>query len=143
MMRASLVRRPIAVEALVAEVAGVGNGATAVFLGTVRSHNDGRDVTGIEYSAYDEMAELEMDSILREAAERFRIAQAVVEHRLGELKVGDASIGVAVAHAHRGEAMHALRFIVDEIKRRAPIWKLEHYVDGTREWVGAGTGTTA
>jgi molybdopterin synthase catalytic subunit len=80
-----------------------------------------------------------MRSILEEARERFSIADAAIEHRLGELRVGDASIGVAVVHPHRAPAMDALRYIVDETKKRAPIWKLEHYADGSREWVGAGT----
>ncbi|MEO8576018.1 MAG: molybdenum cofactor biosynthesis protein MoaE [Gemmatimonadales bacterium] len=138
MMHVSLVRVAIDIASLAATVAKDTNGATAVFVGTVRSSNEGRPVTGIEYSAYDEMAEREMVSILTEASQKFGIAEAVIEHRLGTLHVGDASIGVAVAHPHRGEAMDALRYIVDETKRRAPIWKLEHYTDGTREWVNAG-----
>ena len=139
-MRASLVREVIDATALANSIAAASNGATAIFLGTVRSSNEGRAVTGIEYSAYDEMATLEMKSILHEARERFSIADAAIEHRLGELRVGDASIGVAVVHPHRAPAMDALRYIVDETKKRAPIWKLEHYADGSREWVGAGTG---
>ena len=139
-MRASLVRQSIDATALASSIAAKSNGATAIFLGTVRSRNDGRAVTGIEYSAYDEMATLEMQSILEEARERFAIADAAIEHRLGELRVGDASIGVAVVHPHRAPALDALRYIVDETKKRAPIWKLEHYTDGSREWVGAGTG---
>ena len=139
-MRASLVREVIDATALANSIAAASNGATAIFLGTVRSSNEGRAVTGIEYSAYDEMATLEMKSILDEARERFSIADATIEHRLGELRVGDASIGVAVVHPHRAPAMDALRYIVDETKKRAPIWKLEHYADGSREWVGAGTG---
>ena len=109
-----------------------------MFVGTVRAENDGRPVTGIEYSAYREMAEREMTSILTEAEERFAISRAVIEHRVGELSVGDASIAVLVAHPHRGPALDALRYIVEETKARATIWKIEHYTDGTREWVGAG-----
>ena len=143
MTRATLVTRPIDVSSLAASVAAARNGATALFVGTVRSFNEGRSVTGIEYSAYVEMAEREMTSILAEACERFGIADATLEHRLGKLAPGEASIGVAVAHPHRAGAMDALRYIVDETKRRAPIWKLEQYADGSREWVGAGTGQTA
>lgn len=139
-MRAALVKEPIDATALASSIAAESNGATAIFLGTVRSSNEGRTVTGIEYSAYDEMATREMTLILDEAYERFAIADAAIVHRLGELRVGEASIGVAVVHPHRAPAMDALRYIVDETKRRAPIWKLEHYEDGTREWVGAGTG---
>ena len=138
MMNVSLVRNPIDLASLAAAVAKDSNGATAIFVGTVRSNNEGRPVTGIEYSAYDEMAQREMISILAEAGKKFGVAEAAIEHRLGTLRVGDASIGVAVAHPHRAAAMDALRYIVDETKRRAPIWKLEHYTDGTREWVNAG-----
>ena len=109
MMRATLVTRPIDVSSLAASVAAATNGATALFVGTVRSFNDGRPVTGIEYSAYAEMAEHEMTSILAEACERFGIADATLEHRLGKLAPGEASIGVAVAHPHRADAMDALR----------------------------------
>lgn len=138
MMHVSLVRVAIDIASLTATVAKDSNGATAVFIGTVRSSNEGRSVTGIEYSAYDEMAEREMVSILTEASQRFGVAEAAIVHRLGTLLVGDASIAIAVAHPHRGAAMDALRYIIDETKRRAPIWKLEHYTDGTREWVNAG-----
>ena len=138
MMHVSLVRAPIDIGVLSAAVKKDSNGATAIFVGTVRSSNEGRPVTGIEYSAYDEMAEREMLSILNEAGVKFGIADAAIAHRLGTLRVGEASIGVAVAHPHRGAALDALRYIVDETKRRAPIWKLEHYTDGTREWVNAG-----
>ena len=139
MIRAAIVREPIDVNRLTREVTMDSCGAIAAFLGTVRSSNDGRAVTGIEYSSYDEMAQREMTAILGEAAERFGIEAGVIEHRIGELGVGDASIAVVLAHAHRGPAMDALRYVIDETKRRAPVWKLEHYTDGTREWVNAGS----
>ncbi len=139
MIRAALVEHAIDVDALISEVSRAGNGATAVFLGTVRENNDGRDVTGIDYSAYAEMAADELTRILAEATERFGIASAVVEHRTGTLGVGDVSIAVVTAAPHRRAAMDGLHYIVEESKSRAPIWKLEHYTDGTREWVGAGS----
>jgi molybdopterin synthase catalytic subunit len=139
MMRASIVRQKIVLDDLIAEAASPAFGATAIFIGTVRDENEGRSVDGIEYSAYDEMAEREMSRILEEAKERYSIASAVMEHRVGELAVGDASIAVVVAHPHRGAALDALRYIIDETKARATIWKREHYSDGTREWVGART----
>ena len=64
----------------------------------------------------------------------------VVEHRLGTLGLGDVSIAIVAAHARRAPALDAMRFAIEQLKRRVPIWKLELYVDGTREWVGAGTG---
>ncbi len=140
MIRAAVVVHPIDFGAMVAEVAHDGNGATSVFLGTVRSDNDGKDVTGIEYSAYDEMAMSEMRAILEEARERFAVEHAAIEHRVGRLDVGDISIAVVAATPHREASLNAVRFIVEATKARAPIWKLEHYVDGSREWVNAGSG---
>jgi len=142
LMRTStrLVDDPIDVAALLAEVAQHANGATVLFLGTVRDVNDGRSVSGIEYSAYRSMAERELATIVREASQRFGTRDIVVEHRLGELALGECSVAVAAAHPRRAAAFDAARYVVEELKRRVPIWKLEHYTDGTREWVNAGTG---
>ena len=134
-MRVQLVHRPIDAAALLAEVASPAAGATALFLGTVRDVNDGRAVTGIEYTAYEAMATRELAAIAAAAAERFGTDRLVIEHRLGALSLGDVSVGIAVAHAHRAPALDALRMAIEELKRRVPIWKREHYVDGTREWV--------
>jgi molybdopterin synthase catalytic subunit len=134
-MRSALVSSPLDLARLVAEVSDPANGASILFVGTVRDVNDGRAVTGIDYSAYVSMAERELAAILDEAATRFGTPHLVVEHRLGTLAVGDASIAIAVAHPRRGAAYDASRFIIEEIKRRVPIWKREHYTDGTREWV--------
>jgi molybdopterin synthase catalytic subunit len=136
-MRTALTDQPIDAAALVAEVSREGNGATLLFIGTVRDINDGRSVTGIEYSAYRSMAEREMADIVREASERFATPDIVVEHRLGELAIGDASVAIAVAHPRRGAAYDASRYVIEQLKKRVPIWKLEHYLDGTREWVNA------
>lgn len=142
MIRAAVVADPIDADKLTREVASPSCGATAIFLGTVREHNRGRDVSGIEYSAYEEMAAKEMTAILSEATAQFGLENAVAIHRIGKLAIGDASIAVAVSHAHRGNAIDGMHYIVDQTKIRAPIWKLELYVDGTREWVNAGTDTT-
>ena len=134
-MRTALVTGPIDTSALIAEVASHRHGATVLFVGTVRDVNEGRAVSGMEYSAYRTMAARELDDIAAEAAARFQTRDIAVEHRLGTLSLGDASVAIAVAHPHRGEAFDAARFVIEELKRRVPIWKLEHYVDGTREWV--------
>jgi molybdopterin synthase catalytic subunit len=136
-MRTAIVDNPIDSAALVAEVARNANGATLLFLGTVRDVNDGRQVSGMEYKAYRAMADRELGDIAREAAEQFGTEDIVVEHRLGTLALGDASVAIAVAHPHRGRAYDASRYVIEQLKQRVPIWKLEHYVDGTREWVGA------
>jgi molybdopterin synthase catalytic subunit len=137
-IRTAIVRRAIDVSALLAEVADTANGATVLFLGRVREVNDGRAVTGIEYSAYAEMAERELAAIASECAAQFGIAHLAAEHRLGELALGDASIAIAVAHPHRAAAYEASRFVIEQVKRRLPVWKREGYVDGTSEWVNAG-----
>lgn len=134
-MRTSLVDTPIDTAALLAEVANVANGATILFVGTVRDVNDGRSVSGIEYSAYVSMAALELERIATETASQFGTEDIVVEHRIGELALGDASVAIAVAHPRRAAAFDAARHVIEQIKTRVPIWKLEHYRDGTREWV--------
>jgi molybdopterin synthase catalytic subunit len=138
-MRTALVERPIDLDALIAEVAQHANGATLLFVGTVRDVNNGRAITGMDYSAYASMAERELADIAGEAASKFATTDIVVEHRIGTLALGDASVAIAVAHPHRAEAYDASRYVIEQLKQRVPIWKLEHYTDGTREWVGAHT----
>jgi len=132
---ATLVRAPIDAVALVRAVSNPGNGAVILFLGAVRQVNDGRAVTGIDYAAYEGMALRELQAIADEGAERFETADVVVEHRLGELQVEEISVGIAVGHPHRDAAYGLSRWVIEELKRRVPIWKREHYADGTREWV--------
>jgi molybdopterin synthase catalytic subunit len=132
---ARLVRAPIDHAALVREVASPAHGAILLFLGVVREVNDGRGVTGIEYSAYEAMAQGELDAIATEAAQRHASPSVIIVHRLGELALEEVSVAIAVAHAHRDEAYALSRWTIEELKRRVPIWKREHYVDGTREWV--------
>ena len=144
-MRTTIVDVPIDPAVLLAEVSRHANGATLLFIGTVRDVNDGRAVSGIEYKAYRAMAERELAEIATEAAHKFATNDVVVEHRLGTLELGEASVAIAVAHANRGAAYDASRYVIEELKRRVPIWKLELYDDGTREWVNAGAaaGTAA
>ena len=124
-MRTAIVRDPLQASAALAEVASVANGAAIVFVGTVREVNDGRPVTGIEYSAYEGMAARELAAIAGEAAARSGTTDIVVEHRVGRLELGEASVVIAVAHAHRAEAYDASRYIIEQIKRRVPIWTRE------------------
>jgi molybdopterin synthase catalytic subunit len=140
---ARLVRDEIDPVALLRAVARPANGAMLLFLGVVREVNDGRGVTGIEYSAYESMAASELQAIAEEAAVRFDSPDVAIVHRLGELALEEASVGIAVAHPHRGEAYALSRWVIEELKRRVPIWKREHYVDGTREWVDPTGRATA
>lgn len=142
-MRSAIVEHPLDAAGLLREVTQPANGAALLFVGTVRDVNESRGVTGIEYRAYREMAERELNAIVREAGASFGTDDIVVEHRLGQLGLAEASVMIAVAHPRRAPAYEASRWIIEELKRRVPIWKLEHYADGTREWVNAGTGRGA
>lgn len=129
-----LTRHPIEVDDLLAEVQGPERGGTCVFAGTVR--NDG-DVTGIDYSAYEQMAFAEIERILGEAQAQWPEARVMLQHRLGLVPVGEASIAIAAAAPHRDEAFTACRFVIEQVKKRLPIWKKEHHADGTTAWVDA------
>lgn len=129
-----LVERPLDVGPLVAQVSAPDRGGIACFLGVVRNHHGGRDVLRLEYSAYVPMAEAECDRILAEACDRWPVAVAL-EHRIGPLAIGDAAVAVAAAAAHRDAAFSACRYVIEETKRRVPIWKREYYADGSVAWV--------
>lgn len=135
MIRSAIVKREIDLASAIDEVRSTSSGAISVFIGTVRETSDGRSVTALEYEAYQAMAERELAAIVAEAATQFDIAALVAEHRVGELALGDVSVVIASAHAHRAAAIDCTRMVIEEIKKRVPIWKREHFADGTREWV--------
>jgi len=124
------------IEEAVAAVAAPGAGGTAVFLGTVRDHADAGPVERLEFSAYEEMAEGVMRRIAEEATQKWGLAGAAVLHAVGSLRVGEPTVVVACAAAHRDEALEACRHVIDEVKRRLPVWKKEHGPWGSR-WVNA------
>jgi molybdopterin synthase catalytic subunit len=130
-----LTRNKLDAAELIAEVASSGHGATAVFLGTVRNAPEDGDVTGIEYSAYPEMAEAEFGRIVAEARAKWNEARIALRHRLGWIPVGEASIAIAVATPHRAESYECSRFIIEETKTRVPIWKREKLAAGSERWV--------
>jgi molybdopterin synthase catalytic subunit len=111
------------------------DGAALLFWGVVRNVNDGRPVAHLEYSAYARMAEREMLRIADEARERFGTGAIHVVHRIGRLEIGEASVAIAVASPHRGQAYEASRYVIEALKQRVPVWKREGYVDGDTEWV--------
>lgn len=110
-------------------------GACVSFEGWVRNHNDGRPVSKLEYEVYRPLAITEGERILQEACQRFEVADAACIHREGLLELGDTAVIAAAVAAHRDEAFKACRYIIDEVKRRLPIWKREHYSDGETLWV--------
>jgi molybdopterin synthase catalytic subunit len=140
MTRAAITTDPIDAAAVLARVASVSHGATVLFVGTVRDHNEGQGVSGLDYTAYEAMALDELDRIVGEAHDRFDGASVAAVHRVGTLGPGEVSVAVAASHAHRASAFDAARYVIEEVKRRLPVWKREHYVDGTREWVAPATG---
>jgi molybdopterin synthase catalytic subunit len=112
-------------------------GACAIFEGQVRNHNEGRSVRALEYEAHVTLAEKEGKKILDEAREKFGILGAGCVHRIGTLEPGDLAVWVGVIAEHRGAAFDACRYIIDETKARVPIWKREHYSDGTVDWINS------
>lgn len=139
---------PIDLDAVLRAAAHPSHGAALLFLGVVRDHNDGREVRGIRYEAYREMAEAELRRIAAEVVGTAPARVALV-HRIGELAVGDASLAAAVSTPHRADAYALSREILETIKRRLPVWKRELYADGGEEWLGglepdaAAKGTSA
>jgi molybdopterin synthase catalytic subunit len=125
---------PIDPAPLLAEVAAAARGATVLFLGTVRDHHAGRPVTGIDYSAYEAMAERVLATIERELAAEHEGAAVRIVHRLGALAAGEASIAIAAASPRRDAAFAAARRALERVKSEAPIWKLERYADGSSAW---------
>ena len=126
---------PIEPGRLSEEVGQPGAGAVVVFLGTVRDHSAGKvGVTHLEYEAYAEEVNGKIELIVAEAGDRWPLLGVAVEHRTGRVEVGEVSVGVAVSAAHRDVAFEAARYVIDELKQRAPIWKKEHWPGGA-EWV--------
>ncbi len=117
-----------------ARVAGSDAGAVVSFCGVVRDHARGRAIKHLEYEAYPEMAEREMQKIVDRAAERWPGCRVAIAHRIGQLEIGDLAVVVAAAAPHRGEAFDACRFAIDTLKQTVPIWKKEVAVDG-EYWV--------
>jgi molybdopterin synthase catalytic subunit len=117
------------------ELQNLAAGGYVSFEGWVRDHNEGQEVTRLEYEAFQELAVKEGDRIVEEALRRFPVVQALCIHRVGALGLGEMAVWVGVSSEHRGEAFDACRFIIDEVKHRVPIWKKEHYRNGDSGWV--------
>lgn len=134
--RFRVVEEPIDVQAVAELVADPAAGAIVTFVGTVRDNARGRQVVSLEYEAYPAAAEKMLVRIGDEIAGRWGIERVAIWHRVGQLEVGEASVAIAVASAHRAEAFDACRHAIERIKQIVPIWKKEHYADGDT-WVGS------
>jgi molybdopterin synthase catalytic subunit len=127
---------PIDVDALYRAVLRDRDGAVVTFHGVVREYSDsGRAVRYLEYEAYPEMAEAQMRAIGAEIKRRWDIDDVAMVHRIGRLEIGEASVVIAVAAPHRGEAFDACEYAIDTLKATVPIWKKEVFADG-EVWVG-------
>ena len=138
-MTFEIVAERIDASAVTAAVADPTAGATVTFLGTTRDHNDGRQVTRLEYEAYPEMALAEMRKIGDEARQRWPLQAIAMVHRIGVVPIGESSVVIAVSAAHRSAAFEACHFAIDRLKEVVPIWKKEHF-DGGEVWIGSQTG---
>jgi molybdopterin synthase catalytic subunit len=127
----ALTREPINTENLIAAVRHGDDGAVVVFDGTVRNQTRGRQTLHLDYEAYEQMARKQMDALAREARKRFGVRHVTLVHRLGRLEVGESSVLIVVASAHRAQAFEACRWLIDTLKKTVPIWKKETFVDGT------------
>jgi len=127
---AAIVRNRINRERVLAAIKKPEDGAVVVFEGVVRNHTRGRQTLYLDYEAYEEMALKKMEELAAQALRQFPVRQVALIHRLGRLKIGETSVLIVVASAHRGAAFEACRWLIDTLKRTVPIWKKEHFRDG-------------
>jgi len=136
--RADITTEPLDGADLLRELGSVADGAVVVFEGRVRAHDGDRRVVRLHYDAYREMAGEVLAEIAQECVDRFDISAVAARHRVGSLAPGEVSLVVAVAGAHRNPAYDASRYVIEELKRRLPVWKKEEYEDGEARWLGGG-----
>jgi molybdopterin synthase catalytic subunit len=125
---------PLSVDEVLGAVADPAAGGVAMFVGAVRDHDHGQDVTSLGYSAHPS-AVVELRRVAEKVAASFSATAVAVVHRVGDLAIGDLAVVVAVSCPHRGEAFDACRALIDELKRSVPIWKHQQYAGGGSEWV--------
>lgn len=128
--RAAIVRERIDTQAVLERIKHPEDGAAVVFEGVVRNHTRGRRTLYLDYEAYEEMALKQMEDLAKQALKQFPVREIALVHRLGRLEIGETSVLIAVASAHRGAAFEACRWLIDTLKRTVPIWKKEYFVDG-------------
>jgi molybdopterin synthase catalytic subunit len=130
---------PLSIEEIYAKADDAANGAIVVMSGTVRNQTDGKPVVFLEYQAYEPMALQVFYQIATNIRQQWQdVNRVVIYHRVGKLKIGEISVLVAVGCPHRSEAFDACRYAIDTLKHNAPIWKKEHFHDGSSNWVSIG-----
>ncbi|HUY31641.1 MAG TPA: molybdenum cofactor biosynthesis protein MoaE [Pirellulales bacterium] len=133
-----LTHHPIDPAAVVAQVSSPLAGAVVLFLGTTRAVTGERRTRALDYECHPEMAEWKLASLEAEARRRWPLVECILVHRLGRLEIGEASVAVAVSSPHRDAAFEAGQWLIDTLKQVVPIWKQEHWADGTSQWVHPG-----
>lgn len=128
-------REAISIQTLLREVADDSHGALDFFIGTVRNVHEGRKVKGITYDGHEALMNKTLYEICEEAEREWPETHYAVCHYLGELAVGGISIAIAVSSSHRVESFDACRYVIEEIKKRLPVWKQEHYIDAKSDWL--------
>ncbi|MDE3105149.1 MAG: molybdopterin converting factor subunit 1 [Acidobacteriota bacterium] len=129
-LHVALVREPIDAAAIVAEMKAGADGAVCLFDGIVRDNTRGRPTLHLDYEAYETMALQQMQQLAAEAVARFGVREVSLVHRLGRLLVGETSVLIVVASAHRAAAFDACRWLIDTLKKSVPVWKKEQFADG-------------
>ena len=143
MIRTWITDQPLDTAHVLAAVGTPADGAVLMFAGTVRNQNDGRAVTGMRYDAYADMAARVLRAIADEAGARWDVSAIAAAHRTGELVIGDMAVAIAVSSPHRAEAFDAGRYVIEETKRRLPVWKQERYADAVPRWLEGVTPPAA
>jgi molybdopterin/thiamine biosynthesis adenylyltransferase/molybdopterin synthase catalytic subunit/rhodanese-related sulfurtransferase len=138
-----LTSMPIDSAALSARLAAPEAGAAVIFEGRVRNHHLGRPVTQLEYEAYDDLAQVEGEAVVAETEQLYPGTHVLCVHRTGTLQIGEVAVWIGVASAHRQAGFAACRHVIEEIKRRLPVWKKEHHPDGAAEWVNCSAEAAA
>lgn len=126
----ALVRETIEAKQIIDMIKSGEDGAVTVFDGIVRNHTRSRKTLFLVYEAYEEMALKQMEELAAEAKQRFAVREVAIVHRLGKLEIGETSVLIVVAAAHRAPSMDACRWLIDTLKKTVPIWKKEHFLDG-------------
>lgn len=120
------------------QLGSVDAGASVVFTGSTRRWTEGRETVDLTYDCYRELAERAMLELEATARERWSLVECIVLHRVGLVPLGEASVVVGVSAGHRDAAFEAARWLIDTLKVQVPIWKQEHWADGTRQWIHPG-----
>ncbi|HID76532.1 MAG TPA: molybdenum cofactor biosynthesis protein MoaE [Planctomycetaceae bacterium] len=130
--------KPIDVQAVLQRVRSPAAGAVVLFLGTARERTGTRRTAWLDYECYPQMAEAKLTELREEACQQWSLAGCAIVHRVGRLEIGEVSVAIATSAAHRHEAFQAAQWLIDRIKQIVPIWKQEHWADGTSQWVHPG-----